>query len=225
MLGLAALQALPLGSTAVGVISPHAVDLRAESQPPLETRDSEERLLDLDPRRSKLLRTTKPVSRISITNPAVVEIVQFSPTEFELIGGTTGQTAVIATVVVLFVLAYVLLALVNATLSGIYSAALYRFAMGRLDGDRELTADIVQTTICKAIDRLTTFRGEAALMTWLCACCRNEIAGHFRKKMRPIREVDLETVKATPQPDGDWPNYTYPTPGEVSQFRRLGLKF
>lgn len=50
--------------------------------------------LDIDPRRSKILRTTKPVSRISITNPAVVEIVQFGPTEFELIGGTTGQTAV-----------------------------------------------------------------------------------------------------------------------------------
>ena len=28
-------------------------------------------------------------------------------------------------------------------------------------------------------------------MTWLCACCRNEIAGHFRKTMRPVREVDL----------------------------------
>ena len=76
-----------------------------------------------------------------------------------------------------------------------YVPALYRFAMGRLDGDRELTADIVQTTICKAIARLTTFRGEAALMTWLCACCRNEIAGHFRKKMRPIREVDIQAVE------------------------------
>ncbi len=50
--------------------------------------------LDLDPRRSKILRTTKPVSRISINNPGVVEIVQYGPTEFELIGGTTGQTVV-----------------------------------------------------------------------------------------------------------------------------------
>ena len=50
---------------------------------------------------------------------------------------TTGQTGLIAAVVVLFVLAYILLALVNATLSGIYSAALYRFAIegdaGRFD--------------------------------------------------------------------------------------------
>ncbi len=46
----------------------------------------------LDPGRSKLLRTTKPVSRISVPNPGVVEILQFSPTEFELIGGTSGET-------------------------------------------------------------------------------------------------------------------------------------
>jgi len=78
-----------------------------------------------------------------------------------------------------------------------YIPALYRFAAKRLDGDRELTSDIVQTTICKAIAKLSTFRAEAALMTWLCACCRNEIAGHFRKKMRPIHEVDLETVEET----------------------------
>jgi RNA polymerase sigma-70 factor (ECF subfamily) len=82
-----------------------------------------------------------------------------------------------------------------------YIPALYRFAVKRLDGDRELTSDIVQTTICKAIAKLSTFRGEAALMSWLCACCRNEIAGHFRKKMRPIREVDLETVEETSAAD------------------------
>ena len=78
-----------------------------------------------------------------------------------------------------------------------YVPALYRFAARRLDGDRELTGDIVQTTLCKAIAKLSTFRGDSALMTWLCACCRNEIAGHFRKKMRPIREVDLEAVEET----------------------------
>jgi RNA polymerase sigma-70 factor (ECF subfamily) len=78
-----------------------------------------------------------------------------------------------------------------------YIPALYRFAANRLDGDHELIRDIVQTTICKAIGKLSTFRAEAALMTWLCACCRNEIAAHFRKKMRPIREVDLETVEET----------------------------
>ena len=69
--------------------------------------------------------------------------------------------------------------------------ALYRFALIRLDRDRELTCEIVQSTVCKAIAKLASFRGEAALMTWLCACCRREIAAHFRRKLRSVREVEL----------------------------------
>jgi pilus assembly protein CpaC len=38
------------------------------------------------------VRTRKPVSRFSITNPGNVEIVQFSPTEYELIGIKEGET-------------------------------------------------------------------------------------------------------------------------------------
>jgi pilus assembly protein CpaC len=48
--------------------------------------------LQVDPRHSKLIRTRKPVSRFSITNPETLEVVQFSPTEFELIGLKMGQT-------------------------------------------------------------------------------------------------------------------------------------
>jgi len=48
--------------------------------------------LEIDPRRSKLVRTTQAVTRFSITDPEIVDVVQFSPTEFELIGDKTGQT-------------------------------------------------------------------------------------------------------------------------------------
>ncbi|MHB8902354.1 MAG: type II and III secretion system protein family protein [Thermoguttaceae bacterium] len=48
--------------------------------------------MKLDPRFSKVVRTKLPVTRMSVTNPEIVEIVQFSPTEFELIGGQTGST-------------------------------------------------------------------------------------------------------------------------------------
>jgi len=48
--------------------------------------------LVLDPRRSKLITTKKPVSRFSITNPETADVVQFGPTEFELIGIQAGQT-------------------------------------------------------------------------------------------------------------------------------------
>jgi RNA polymerase sigma-70 factor (ECF subfamily) len=73
--------------------------------------------------------------------------------------------------------------------------ALYRFARGRLRGDRELTQEIVQSTLCKALAGLSAFRGEAALLTWLCACCRNEIAAHFRRHRWLCREVDFDATE------------------------------
>lgn len=72
-----------------------------------------------------------------------------------------------------------------------YLPGLYRFARKRLDGDRELTRDVVQSTVCKVIENLDGYRGEAPLFTWLCACCRNEIAAHFRRLGRRPREVEL----------------------------------
>lgn len=49
--------------------------------------------LSVDPRQSKLIRTKRPVSRFSVTHPDVLEVVQFGPTEFELIGGREGETS------------------------------------------------------------------------------------------------------------------------------------
>lgn len=73
-----------------------------------------------------------------------------------------------------------------------YIPALYRFAAARLGTQNELTRDIVQATVCKVLERLESYRGEAPLFTWLCACCRNEIAGHFRREnSRPTLEFDV----------------------------------
>lgn len=73
-----------------------------------------------------------------------------------------------------------------------FTRALYRFARARLGGDRELTREIAQTTLCKAMAKLDTYRGDAALFTWLCACCRNEILMHFRSRRSAPDEVELE---------------------------------
>lgn len=70
--------------------------------------------------------------------------------------------------------------------------ALYRFALHRLDGDRELARDLTQTTLVKVLPKLATYRGEAALLTWLCACCRNEIRMHRRREASRPRQVALE---------------------------------
>ena len=40
-----------------------------------------------------------------------------------------------------------------------------------------------------------------------------------------LENLDLENFSANPQRDGDWKEYTYPTPLEVRQFKSLGLKF
>ena len=83
-----------------------------------------------------------------------------------------------------------------------YIPRLYRFALSRLQHDGELTRELVQTTVCKAIAKLDTFRGESTLFTWLCACCRNEIAMYFRRLVSKPHEVELTEashVTATPE--------------------------
>lgn len=65
-----------------------------------------------------------------------------------------------------------------------YFPRLYRFAMTRLKDDEEDIKDIIQTTLTNAIRSMDTYRGEAALFSWLCQICRNEINGHLRRKNR-----------------------------------------
>ena len=73
-----------------------------------------------------------------------------------------------------------------------YIPVLFRVARRRLGrGDRELAGDLVQSTLCKAIAKLDSYRGDAALVTWLCTCLRNEIAGFYRKRSRSGREINL----------------------------------
>lgn len=68
---------------------------------------------------------------------------------------------------------------------------LYRFALARVPRDPEAAQDIVQQTFCKAIERLDTYRGEAALYTWFCQICRNVVADHYRRNSRGGSRVVL----------------------------------
>lgn len=61
---------------------------------------------------------------------------------------------------------------------------LYRFALTRLDSDTGLAKEVAQAAICKAIEKLHTYRGEAPLFSWLCSICRFEISAHFRRQRR-----------------------------------------
>lgn len=68
---------------------------------------------------------------------------------------------------------------------------LYRYALARLNGDREAAGDVVQQTFCKAIEQLDSYRGEAALFTWFSQICRNTLVDHWRATNRQGRMVVL----------------------------------
>jgi RNA polymerase sigma-70 factor (ECF subfamily) len=57
-----------------------------------------------------------------------------------------------------------------------YFPRLYRFAVARLGGNEDESEEVVQRVLIRAIGRMETYRGEAALFTWLCTLCRREIA-------------------------------------------------
>jgi len=84
-----------------------------------------------------------------------------------------------------------------------YIPAVYRFASAQLHDRRELIKDMVQTAICNAIENLDRFRGESSLLTWLCACCRNVIAGHFRREQSLPKRVELEESMASSEPSAE----------------------
>jgi RNA polymerase sigma-70 factor, ECF subfamily len=72
-----------------------------------------------------------------------------------------------------------------------YCPRLYRFAMARMNGDGDAAEEVVQNTLCKAISGLKSYRGEAALFTWLCTICRREIQSHYRASHQALRDVGL----------------------------------
>jgi RNA polymerase sigma-70 factor, ECF subfamily len=73
-----------------------------------------------------------------------------------------------------------------------YFPRLYRFALVRLEGDAEAANEVVQQTFCKAIERLDSYRGEAALYTWFCQICRNAVIDYCRARQRTAAKRTLE---------------------------------
>ena len=68
---------------------------------------------------------------------------------------------------------------------------LYRFALARLEGNEDAAEEAAQAALCKAVVKIGTYRGEAALFTWLCTFCRHEIAAYWRARGRTAGAVDL----------------------------------
>jgi RNA polymerase sigma-70 factor (ECF subfamily) len=74
----------------------------------------------------------------------------------------------------------------------------YRLAF-RLTGDTDLASDCTQETFIRVFDRLVTFRGEAALSTWITSVAYSVIYNGLRKAKRSRdSEVDIDYAESTP---------------------------
>ncbi|MES1189435.1 MAG: RNA polymerase sigma factor [Steroidobacter sp.] len=62
-----------------------------------------------------------------------------------------------------------------------YYPRLYRFVLRRCR-ETAVAEDIAQATLCRAIESMHTYKGEAALMTWLCTLCRREMSGRWNDR-------------------------------------------
>lgn len=60
----------------------------------------------------------------------------------------------------------------------------YGFVYARVGGNEDVAADLVQETFIEAVRSGHTFRGEAALTTWLCAIARRRIARWYEAERR-----------------------------------------
>jgi RNA polymerase sigma-70 factor (ECF subfamily) len=79
---------------------------------------------------------------------------------------------------------------------GEYFPRLFRFASARAGGNDDLAEEAVQAALIRAVRKLPTFRGEAALFTWLCTICRHELA---RLQQRRGNDVEISLLE-------DWPD-------------------
>jgi RNA polymerase sigma-70 factor (ECF subfamily) len=82
-----------------------------------------------------------------------------------------------------------------------YYPKLFRFVKRRVPRDPAMAEDVAQATLCRALESLHTFRGEAALMTWLCTLCRRELGARWREAQpystaAPLAEDDPEVRAA-----------------------------
>ena len=70
-------------------------------------------------------------------------------------------------------------------------ARLYRFALVRLSDDPDAAHEVAQITLTRAFRKLSTYRAESALFTWLCAICRNETSDWLAKQGRYREHIVL----------------------------------
>lgn len=78
-----------------------------------------------------------------------------------------------------------------------YAPRLYRFVHARVGRDPQVTEELCQEVMSRAMQNMTRWRGDASLFTWLCQMARNEAIDHWRRRQRRANiEVSIEDDEA-----------------------------
>ena len=72
-----------------------------------------------------------------------------------------------------------------------YFPRLFRFAVRRL-GNEDAAEDVVQAALVIAMRKIGSWRGEAALFTWLCTICRRELSAYWERTGRQPVTLPLD---------------------------------
>lgn len=79
-----------------------------------------------------------------------------------------------------------------------HTPALYALALRLTGSDQNEAEDLVQETWVRAARKLSTFRGESALRSWLCGVLINVRRERVRTAWRMVDAPDIEPVSAAP---------------------------
>ncbi len=97
-----------------------------------------------------------------------------------------------------------------------YFPKLYRYAARRLGSQQDID-DVVQRALTTAARRISTYRGEATLLTWLVQICRHEVARHYQHSARrdaTMTFLDDDVLRAVVE------SLEAPTPDEPESYTR-----
>lgn len=72
----------------------------------------------------------------------------------------------------------------------------YGFLFARVGGDQASAEDLLQETLLEAVRSARSYRGDAALSTWLCAIARRRLARHYESERRT--EATRRGLRAVP---------------------------